>query len=143
MAQLIIDTSGYLAGTAPAHPLHDTVLKILGSVRQPPVVSPMVIAEVDYMVLDKAGVERELDVIDDLTSGAYEIPDLDVDDLRAARQLAARHRDLKIGMTDAVNAVLAERYDTNEILTTDQRHFRVIRPLTRRFDAFRILPTDL
>ena len=143
MAQLIIDTSGYLAGTAAAHPFHGAVLKLLGSVRQPPVVSPMVIAEIDYMVLDKAGVARELDVIDDLTSGAYEISDLDVDDLRAARWLVARHQDLKIGMTDAVNAVLAGRYDTNEILTTDQRHFRVITPLTRRFDAFRILPTDL
>jgi len=143
VAQLIIDTSGYLAGTAVAHPFHGSVLEILGSVRQPPVVSPMVIAEIDYLVLDNAGVARELDVIDDLTSGAYEIPDLDVDDLRAARRLVARHQDLKIGLTDAVNAVLAERYDTNEILTTDQRHFRVIIPLTRRFDAFRILPADL
>jgi hypothetical protein len=57
------------------------------------------------MVLDKGGVARELDVIDDLTSGAYEIPDLDVDDLRAARRLAAKYQELKIGMTDAVNAV--------------------------------------
>jgi predicted nucleic acid-binding protein len=143
VAQLIIDTSGYLAGTAGAHPLHDTVLQLLGSVRLPPVVSPMVIAEIDYLVLDKVGVARELDVIDDLTSGAYEIADLDVDDLRAARRLVARHQDLKIGLTDAVNAVLADRYDTNEILTTDQRHFRAIAPLTRRFDAFRILPADL
>lgn len=102
----------------------------------------LVIAEIDYMVLDKVGAARELDVIDDLTSGAYEIPDLDVDDLRAARRLVGRHQDLKIGLTDAVNAVLAERYDSNEILTTDQRHFRVIAPLTRRFDAFRILPAD-
>jgi uncharacterized protein len=38
--------------------------------------------------------------------------------------------------------VLAERYETNEILTTDQRHFRTHVPLTRRFDAFRILPYD-
>ena len=45
-------------------------------------------------------------MIDDLTSGAYELPDLDIDDLRAARQLVARHQDLKIGMTDAVNALL-------------------------------------
>jgi len=67
--------------------------------------------------------------LDDLTSGAYEIADLDVDDLR-------------IGMTDALNAVLADRYDTNEILTTDQRHFRAITPLSRRFDAFRLLPAD-
>ena len=95
------------------------------------------------MVLDKAGVASELAAIDDLTSGAYEIPDLDIDDLRSARRLVARHQDLKIGMTDAVNVVMAERYDTNEILTLDQRHFRVIVPLTRRFDSFRILPADL
>jgi predicted nucleic acid-binding protein len=76
-------------------------------------------------------------------NAAYEIPDLDIDDLRTARRAAARHQDLKIGMTDAVNAVLAERYDNNEILTLDQRHFRVITPLTRRFDAFRVLPADV
>ena len=103
----------------------------------------MVIAEIDYMVLDKVGVAKELDVIEDLTSGAYELADLDVDDLRSARRLVARHQDLKIGMTDAVNVVLADRYDTSEILTTDQRHFRAIVPLTRRFDSFRILPADL
>jgi hypothetical protein len=80
-----------------------------------------------------AGVVGELDVIDDLTSGAYELPDLDIDDLRTARRVVARHQDLKIGMTDAVSAVLAERYDTNEILTTDQRHFRAIaRPRGKR-----------
>jgi hypothetical protein len=45
-------------------------------------------------------------------------------------------------LTQDANAVLAERYDTNEVLTLDQRHFRVIAPLTRRFDAFRILPAD-
>ncbi len=114
MARLIIGTSGYLAGTAAKHPLHDAVLKILVSARQPPVISPLVIAEIDYMVLDKAGVARELAVVDDLTSGAYELADLDIDDLRSARRLAARHHDLKIGMADAVNAVLAERYDTKD-----------------------------
>jgi len=36
------------------------VLKILGSVRQPPVISPLVIAEIDYMVLDKAGLPGNL-----------------------------------------------------------------------------------
>ncbi len=100
-------------------------------------------AEIDYLVLDKAGVDAEIDVIDDLASGAYDLPDLDLDDLRSARHLVAKHRDLKIGLADAVNAVLAERFDTNEILTTDQRHFRAITPLSRRFAAFRLLPFDL
>ncbi|MBS2962527.1 PIN domain-containing protein [Actinocrinis puniceicyclus] len=142
MARLIVDTSGYLIGTIPKHPLYGDVREVLTGADQPPVVSPLVVAEIDYMVLDKAGVEQELAVIDDLTGGAYELPDLDSDDLRAARHLVAKHRDLRIGLTDAVNAVLAERYETNEILTADQRHFRTVTPLTRRFDAFRLLPFD-
>ena len=142
MGRLIVDTSGYLAGTAAKHPLSAAVRKVLSQVAEPPVVSPLVLAEIDYMVLDKVGVDQELAVIDDLTSGAYEIADLDLDDVRAARGLAARHRDLRIGITDALNAVLADRYNTNEILTTDQRHFRVIAPLNRKFDAFRLLPAD-
>ena len=60
----------------------------------------------------------------------------------AARGLAAQHYDLKLGITDALNAVLADRYDTNEILTIDHRHFRAVTPLSRRFDAFRLLPAD-
>jgi len=42
----------------------------------------------------------------------------------------------------ALNAVLADRYDTNEIRTIDQRHFPVITPLSREFGAFRLLPAD-
>jgi predicted nucleic acid-binding protein len=142
MGRLIIDTSGYLAGTAAKHPLSEAIRDILRTAAEPPVVSPLVLAEIGYMVLDKAGVAQELAVIDDLTSGAYEIAEVDVDDVRVARTLAARHRDLKIGITDALNAVLADRYDTNEILTTDQRHFRVVVPLSRKFDSFRLLPAD-
>jgi uncharacterized protein len=142
VGRLIIDTSGYLAGTAAKHPLSEAIRDILRAAAEPPVVSPLVLAEIDCMVLDKAGVAQELAVIDDLTSGAYEIADVDVDDVRVARTLAARHRDLKIGITDALNAVLADRYDTNEILTTDQRHFRVVVPLSRKFDSFRLLPAD-
>jgi predicted nucleic acid-binding protein len=142
VGRLIIDTSGYLAGTAAKHPLSGAIREVLSRVTEPPVVSPLVLAEIDYMVLDKVGVDQELAVIDDLTSGAYQIADLDIDDIRAARGLAARHRDLRIGITDALNAVLADRYDTNELLTTDQRHFRAISPLSRKFDAFRLLPAD-
>lgn len=142
MTRLIIDTSGYLVAATGKHPLHADVRDVLDRTEQPPIVSPLVIAEIDYLVLDKAGVAEELEVIDDLTSGAYELPELDVDDVRAARNVVSKYRDLKIGLTDAVNVVLADRFDTNEILTTDQRHFRAMSPLSRRFAAFRLLPSD-
>lgn len=142
MTRLIIDTSGYLVAATGRHPLHVDVLDVLDRIDQPPIVSPLVMAEIDYLVLDRAGVDQELQVIDDLTSGAYELPDLDVDDLRAARNVVAKYADLKIGLTDAVNVVLADRFDTRDILTTDQRHFRALTPLSRQFAAFRLLPSD-
>jgi len=140
--RLIVDTSGYLAGSIATHPLRAAVRDLLLSADQPPVVSPLVMAEIDYLVLDRAGVVREMAVVEDLASGAYDIPDVDVDDLRAAHQVIGKHRDLAIGLTDAVNVVLADRFDTNEILTTDQRHFRAITPLSRRYAAFKVLPFD-
>jgi uncharacterized protein len=143
VTRLIVDTSGYLVAATGKHPRHRDVVDVLSRIEQPPIVSPLVVAEIDYLVLDKAGVVQELEVIDDLTSGAYELPDVDVDDLRAARKVVAKYRGLKVGLTDAVNVVLADRFDTNEILTTDQRHFRAINPLSRQFAAFRLLPSDL
>ena len=45
------------------------------------------------------------------------------------------------GIADASNVVLAERYGTRDILTTDQRDFRHIKLPGGRY--FRILPYDL
>ena len=140
--RVIVDTSGYLLGAIAGHPLRGAVRDILAESDQPPVVSPLVMAEIDYMVLDRAGVAKELEVANDLTSGAYEIAAIDLDDLREACQVIEKHRDLGIGLTDAVNVVLADRFDTNEILTTDQRHFRALAPLSRHFAAFKLLPLD-
>jgi predicted nucleic acid-binding protein len=45
------------------------------------------------------------------------------------------------GIADASNVVLAERYGTRDILTTDQRDFRRIKLPGGQY--FRILPYDL
>ncbi|PYQ58058.1 MAG: VapC toxin family PIN domain ribonuclease, partial [Acidobacteria bacterium] len=49
------------------------------------------------------------------------------------------YHDLNIGLADASIVVLAKRYDTRDVLTLDERHFRTLR-FRRR--AFRILPAD-
>ena len=47
-----------------------------------------------------------------------------------------------IGLTDAMNVLLAGEFRTDVIATLDHRHFRMIRPLTPH-DAFRLLPEDI
>lgn len=51
-----------------------------------------------------------------------------------------RYADLDVGLTDAANVVLAERHGTLDLLTLDERHFRVLRSPQDR--PFRLLPTD-
>lgn len=47
---------------------------------------------------------------------------------------------MRIGLADASLVILAARYGTTRLLTFDEKHFRVIRPL--QADAFTLLPAD-
>jgi predicted nucleic acid-binding protein len=47
---------------------------------------------------------------------------------------------LRIGLADASNVVLANRHDTLDVLTLDERPFRALRGPGGR--PFRILPAD-
>ena len=49
-------------------------------------------------------------------------------DWRRIGELAATYVDFGFGGTDASVLALAERLDTDVILTLDERHFRAIRP---------------
>lgn len=60
-----------------------------------------------------------------------------------AMQAAAsieRYADQSLGLADASIVVLAERYGTLDVLTLDERHFRVLLGPGDR--PFRILPAD-
>lgn len=52
-----------------------------------------------------------------------------------------RFPDQAIGLADASIVVLAERHDVNDVLTLDERHFRLLRASRSR--PFRILPADV
>ena len=136
----IADTSALYAAMTDTHAKAEAIRKTLEEADAAPVVSPFVLAELDYLVATRLGVEASLAVIDELTSGAFDLVSVHTDDIRAARAVIAQYRELNIGLTDAINVVLADRFGTDEILTLDERHFRTVRPLTRGHVAFTILP---
>ena len=100
--------------------------------------SPLVLAELDYLTARIAGINAELTLLTELASGAYELAAFGLDDLIRARDVVERYRDLPLGLTDASLVVLADRCGTDTIGTLDERHFRVVRSLKGR--PFRILP---
>lgn len=96
-------------------------------------------AEADHLVLTRLGVDAELALLDDLAV-TYAVESLDARQLRAARAVCARYRDLGLGLADASIVVLAQRWSTVCLATFDRRHFRAVRPL--QGGAFRLLPSD-
>ncbi len=58
-----------------------------------------------------------------------------------AREILGRYADLDLGLADASNVVLSLRHGILDILTLDERHFRVLSGADDR--PFRLLPADL
>jgi predicted nucleic acid-binding protein len=110
------------------------------------VVSPLVILEIEHITTRDINRRAAHAVNDWLLSqertGRVTIPELAAPTLRRARDIQNRYAALRLDLTDAVNVVLAETYETEIVLTLDRRDFRAISPLTGNH-AFRLLPDDL
>ena len=135
---MIVDTGALLAFFDTDEPDHETVSRVLRGATEPLVVSPYVVAEIDYLVASRLGVSAELAVLRELSSGAWDLPAIDAEELVGACAVIERYADQDIGVADASNVILAERYRTRTIVTLDHRHFDVLRPLNG--GRFRILP---
>ena len=126
---IIADTSGLIAFFSESGPKHEAVAAWVDVHDPVMAVSPYVLAEVDYLVATRKGVDAESAVLAELSGGAYELARMDAPDVVAARRVVERYRDLGVGLADASLAVLAQRYRTRTILTLDRKHFSVMRPL--------------
>jgi uncharacterized protein len=135
---VIVDSSALLAYFDTDEPDHGAVSRIIDGATEPLVVSPYVVAELDYLVTTRLGVSVELRVLRELASGAWDLPAFGIEDVMAAGAVIQRHTDQRLGMADASNVVLAGRYATRSIVTLDHRHFDVVRPVSG--GRFRILP---
>jgi len=126
---VIVDTSALLAYFNTAEPDHQAVSAVIDNYDGALVVSPHVIAELDYLVATRAGVDAELQVLRALSTGAWELPALSVAELELATLVIEKYRDQNIGVADASLVVLADRYRVRTIATLDRRHFEVVRPI--------------
>lgn len=137
---IVLDTGGLYAALDDNEKLHGACAAALASARPPRVVSPFVLAELDYLIGSRVGHEAQLALIDEFVRGAYRLDPLDASDLDRAKRIMERYADLRIGLADASVVVLAMRHRTRDLLCTDQRHFRALRGHGGK--PFRLLPFD-
>jgi hypothetical protein len=138
---VICDTSGLIALVDSGTPEHKAVRDALARATLPFVISPLVLAEFDYLIRRRGGDARGRNAVRKVLTSGFEIATLSQADLIDAVYIDDQYADLSLGLTDASIVVLAARYGTIDILTLDERHFRAVRP---RHDAqaFRLLPAD-
>ena len=137
---ILLDTSGLLAAIDGSQRHHAAAAEALLGAAPPLLLSPFVLAELDYLLATRVGIDAELAFLDEVARGVYELAPMSAEDVAAARAIVARYRDLDIGIADASVVVLAGRYRTHDVLTLDERHYRPLRHPDG--GPFRILPAD-
>lgn len=137
---MILDTSGLLAALDSRSARHTDAKDALARAEPPLVLSPFVLAELDYLVTARVGSRATRDLLEDVGRAAYELASIEPADVALAASVIDRYHDLDIGLADASIVVLADRYGTDRVLTLDERHFRALQTLDG--GPFTLLPAD-
>ncbi|MGW4720415.1 PIN domain-containing protein [Nocardia sp. NPDC004260] len=138
---IVVDTSAILALFDESYDEHKPLARIVEQADDRLVISPMIVAEADYMLYTRLGSRAAQDFASDVASGAYDLAEWTSNHHAAGLAVTARYGGDYVGIADASNVVIADRERTNRIMTLDQRHFRTLRPLWG-FDNFVLLPYD-
>lgn len=143
MSAAIVDTSAILALFDETYAEHAALAMFVAATDGPLVVSPMIVAEADYMLQTRLGIDAARQFAADVAAEAYELAEWTSSDHASAITVIDRFSGDKdyIGVADASNVVLADRHRTTTVLTLDQRHFRNLRPLWGA-PHFTLLPYD-
>jgi uncharacterized protein len=136
---ILLDTSGLLAALDASQSHHTKAAANLTAARPPLLLSPFVLAELDYLIASRIGQAAQASLLEEVERGVYLLETMTGMDVANAHAVIQRHADLAISLADASIVVLAERHRVRDILTLDERHFRV---LTADRKPFRLLPAD-
>jgi predicted nucleic acid-binding protein len=97
-----------------------------------------VLPEITYLLHTRLGARAELAFLRAVVSGEFSVEPLFPEDVARSADIMAIYADTPLGFVDASVAATAERLAIVSILTTDRRHFSLIRP--QHVSAFQLLP---
>ncbi len=137
---IVLDTGGLYAALDASEALHGRAIEALTSAPPPRVLSPFVLAELDYLIGTRVGHQAQLALLGEVARGAYQLDPFTADDVVVALRIMERYADHQIGLADASVVVLANRHRTLDLLCTDARHFRALRGTAGK--PFRLRPLD-
>lgn len=132
----IVDTGPLFAAADMDDASHASCLEALGRPELQLVIPALVVAEACYLIGTRLGPSAEAAFLRGLALCDVEPPS--PEDWGRMAELVEQYADFPLGGTDASVVALAERMNTEVIITLDRRHFGAVRP--RHCQAFQILP---
>jgi predicted nucleic acid-binding protein len=102
------------------------------------IISSTVIPEACYLLNTYLGQSAETVFINSLINREMVVEHFNAHDLNRSVELLKKYKDSNIGFVDASTIAITERLNISKILTTDRRHFSVIKP--SHCAAFTLLP---
>ncbi|MGQ0624881.1 MAG: type II toxin-antitoxin system VapC family toxin [Sporichthyaceae bacterium] len=138
---ILVDTGPLVAAADTDDDDHRRCVDLLTGLRlasRPLLISPLVVAEVSYMIGRDGGSPAEAAFISSIRNGDLTLVDLLPADLDRMVELLDTYEDLRLGAADASVVAIAERLNISDIATLDRRHFTVVRP--DHVPAFTLLP---
>ncbi len=136
---ILLDTSGLLSALDSSQSHHRDAAASLASAGPPLLLSPFVLAELDYLIASRVGLPARASLLEEVKRGAYALEPMNAKDVASAQAIIERYADLAISLADASIVVLARRHRVRTVLTLDERHFRVLQADGK---PFRLLPAD-
>ena len=135
---ILIDTGPIVAAASKRDQHHASCLAALSTLREPPLITPLIVMEVCYFLSTRATPAAEAAFLRSVAVGTFNLVTLSTDDLQRSAELVERYADLPLGAADASVIAVAERLDVRQVLTLDRAHFSIVRP--RHVRTFELLP---
>ena len=93
---IVLDTGGLYAALDANEALHGRSVAALVGAAPPRVVSPFVLAELDYLIGSRVGHQAQMALMDEVTRGAYQLELFSSEDVGHAKRIMERYADLRI-----------------------------------------------
>jgi predicted nucleic acid-binding protein len=133
---ILVDTGILYALFDRADSWHKRVASFLRSNRDLLLAPAPVLPETAYLLRQRGGPARERQLLSAIASREVEVEALELADYERALELTETYS--QIGFVDASVVAVAERLNLRRLLTTDRRHFSVVRP--RHVEALELVP---
>ena len=124
---IVADTGAIVALADERAPQHRTCVDLYRRAPARWVLPWAILPEVDYLLENHVASLAAEAFLRDVATGAFQVEWGLPDDVERAEKICRAHRDLRLGLVDAVVMAIAERLGAEAIATLDLRHFAAVR----------------